>query len=304
MDNGWRPAALQTLATTTIDNVQVIQDAGAVFDSGTATHSLVLHRRPGRGAWTFGAGTVQWSWGLDPEHDPNDPQRANKYTLRVGTDQRGACPEVQQLTVNVLAMMGLVPGSLPPNLRQPDRSTDEEPPSAGVDFAEYRPGTVPTPARLVDVRGWAADDGGVVASVEVSWQGGEPSSRWHPAEIEQLGARVHWSLGWGTQRWELLHGEPPGWRGEGARRPLWLRVADDSGNQAVFRVDDVMKAASDAREYLPEQKPASAAAARQASKQSKQQQQSKQPKPHIPEAVQASVQAANKDPRNNPRTQA
>ena len=43
-------------------------DHGATFDTGTATHSLVLHRRqrPSR-AWVFGAATVQWSWGRTAE---------------------------------------------------------------------------------------------------------------------------------------------------------------------------------------------------------------------------------------------
>ena len=30
----------------------------------------------------FGAGTVQWAWGLDSHHDPNDPPRANKYLFQ------------------------------------------------------------------------------------------------------------------------------------------------------------------------------------------------------------------------------
>ena len=47
VDNGWRPPSLQTLSETTVDNVQALRDYGAVFDTGTATHSLVLHRRPG-----------------------------------------------------------------------------------------------------------------------------------------------------------------------------------------------------------------------------------------------------------------
>ena len=57
VDNGWRPAGLQRLSETTVDNVQVIQDYGATFDSGTATHTLVLHRRAApSNALVFGAG--------------------------------------------------------------------------------------------------------------------------------------------------------------------------------------------------------------------------------------------------------
>ena len=38
--------------------------------AGTATHSLTLYKAPS-GALVFGAGTTQWSWGLDAHHDNN-----------------------------------------------------------------------------------------------------------------------------------------------------------------------------------------------------------------------------------------
>ena len=47
---------------------QRIEDYGSNYGPGTATHSLTLYRAPS-GALVFGAGTVQWSWGLDGEHD-------------------------------------------------------------------------------------------------------------------------------------------------------------------------------------------------------------------------------------------
>jgi hypothetical protein len=53
-----------------------IQDHGSVFDTGSATHRLTMYRASS-GSLVFGAGTVQWVWALDPEHDPNDPPRAN-----------------------------------------------------------------------------------------------------------------------------------------------------------------------------------------------------------------------------------
>ena len=69
-------------------------------------HALVLHRGPdGKGGLTFGAGTVQWSWGLEGLHDVNDPPRANKYAIRVARVDglHGASRDVQQLTANVEA---------------------------------------------------------------------------------------------------------------------------------------------------------------------------------------------------------
>ena len=41
---------------------------GSSFGSGTAVHSLDMYKASS-GAKVFGAGTVQWSWGLDSIHD-------------------------------------------------------------------------------------------------------------------------------------------------------------------------------------------------------------------------------------------
>ena len=60
-----------------------------MFDSGSATHHLVLYRHPISKSLVFGAGTVQWSWGLDENHDTSNgipPERMNGYTIRVGKD--------------------------------------------------------------------------------------------------------------------------------------------------------------------------------------------------------------------------
>ncbi len=74
--------------------------AGRITLSDTTTggknHKMSLYRAPS-GALVFGAGTVQWSWGLDGNHD------------------RGAStedPKMQQATVNLFADMGVQPGSL------------------------------------------------------------------------------------------------------------------------------------------------------------------------------------------------
>ena len=66
--NGVQPAGLMRLSSTTLDNLPVLQDYGSTYGSGPATHSLALYRHSS-GALVFGAGTVQWSWGLDSTHD-------------------------------------------------------------------------------------------------------------------------------------------------------------------------------------------------------------------------------------------
>lgn len=232
VDNGWRPAGLQRLSETTVDNVQVIQDYGATFDSGTATHALVLHRRAAPSyAIVFGAGTVQWSWGLDNQHDVNDPQRSNKYSIRVHEHPQGPCGDVQKLTLNVLADQGVLPSTLAPELAAHGRhlaaSRDERAPTP-YDVS----GSFDSRARLVRVTGRAADaGGGVVASVEVSWDGG--GARWHAASLEALVAEgARWQLTWGDELWHALHGAlpPTSAEAEDDDVPILVRVTDDSGN--------------------------------------------------------------------------
>ena len=68
LDNGFRPAGLIDLSSTTL-SVEKLLDYGSTYGPGQqATHHLTLYRAPS-GALVFGAGTVQWSWGLDKEHD-------------------------------------------------------------------------------------------------------------------------------------------------------------------------------------------------------------------------------------------
>ena len=64
-DNGFRPAGLIKLSSTTLP----VNDVSARLrqhdrQSATATHNLTLYRAPS-GALVFGAGTVYWSWGLE-----------------------------------------------------------------------------------------------------------------------------------------------------------------------------------------------------------------------------------------------
>jgi len=82
----------------------------------------------------------------------------------------------------------------------------------------------------VRVTGRAADaGGGVVASVEVSWDGG--GARWHAASLEALVAEgSRWHLTWGDEAWHALHGALPLTSAEEDDVPIRVRVTDDSGN--------------------------------------------------------------------------
>ena len=208
LDNGFRPAGLMHLSATTVDNVPYIQDFGTVYDSGTATHHLTLYRAES-GALVFGAGMIQWPWGLDAHHDNETGFSAilTSYAIRVGVDVRGPDPRVQQATVNLFADMGVQPATLQPGVVPAEQSSDALAPVANV--------TSPAdgsrlPGGRVMITGTASDaGGGVVTAVEVSVDGGR---RWHPAR--------------GFEQWSYEWQVPPGSR----RVTIMSRAVDDTGN--------------------------------------------------------------------------
>ncbi len=187
LDNGFRPAGLIRMSETTIDGVRYPMDWGSVYDSRTATHALTLYRAPS-GALVFGCGCVQYSWGLDNFHDHPTSVRGrtlNPYSHRVGVDPYGPERAIQQATVNLFADMGVQPANLQPDLDRASASTDDTAPESSV-------GSPTEGARLsgekVAITGTASDQGGVVAGVEVSVDGG---TTWHPAT-----GTSEWSYEW------------------------------------------------------------------------------------------------------------
>ncbi|MEP6799491.1 MAG: N,N-dimethylformamidase beta subunit family domain-containing protein, partial [Lapillicoccus sp.] len=156
LDNGSRPAGLMRLSTTTGASPQEIQDvAGYTVAPGTTTHSLTLYRAAS-GSLVFGAGTIQWGWGLDQYHD--------------GDDSNAADSRMQQATLNMLADMGSAPTTLMAGLVQPTRSTDTTAPV--VTMTSPADGAAIGNGSLATVSGTAIDAGGVVTTVEVSLDGG------------------------------------------------------------------------------------------------------------------------------------
>src|SRR5205814_4136750 len=165
-DNGFRPAGLVPLSTTTLTVSTYLLDYGHTFGTGTATHHLTLYRAPS-GALVFGAGTVQWSWGLD---------KTNAWGQN-GPTSNGPDRNMQQPTVNLFADMGAQPYALMSGLVAGTQSTDTTAPTSTIasptDNASLADGT------KITISGTANDSGGgVVAGVEVSTDGG---STWHPA---------------------------------------------------------------------------------------------------------------------------
>ena len=215
VDNGHRPAGLIHLSETTVDDVQYLQDEGATYDTGTATHHLTLYRHAS-GALVFGAGTCQWAWGLDGHHDNVgglDLQLGrNCYSLRVGVDplRPDGDATIQQATLNLFADMRVLPSTPQPDLTLSHASADAAPP------------TIHARARASGrhLVGYAVDEGGgIVAAVELSADGG---ATWHPTELDL--DRGAWSVACGARSlWDSR--DPCGSEGK-----LMARAADDSGN--------------------------------------------------------------------------
>jgi hypothetical protein len=172
LDNGFRPAGLIRLSSTTVGVSQYLYfspTSGYYFTNGTETHHLTLYRAPS-GALVFGAGTIDWWVAVDSDH--------------AGFTGLPADPNVQQAMVNLLADMGVQPATLQGSLAPATASTDTTPPRSTI--TSPAPGTTVTAGSQVTVSGTAQDfGGGVVGGVEVSVDGG---ATWHPAV-----GRENWS---------------------------------------------------------------------------------------------------------------
>ena len=202
-DNGFRPPGLMDLSSTTDTSAQPFVDYGSITtpsNTATVTHHLTLYRAPS-GALVFGAGTVQWAWGLD--------NGAGSGNSGGSTDSA-----MQQATVNLFADMGNVqPATLMSGLTPATISTDTTPPTSTITSPSS--GATVSDGSAVAISGTATDaGGGVVAGVEVSTDGG---TTWHPATtMSAPNTAVTWSYSW------IAHGSPT--------TTIESRTVDDSGN--------------------------------------------------------------------------
>ncbi|MFI2566035.1 DUF4082 domain-containing protein [Paenarthrobacter sp. NPDC018779] len=161
LDNGFRPAGLVRLSTTTGPVTEYLQDFGNTVKAGTTTHNVTLYKAAS-GALVFSAGSVQWTWGLDQEHDGNGAP---------------ADARMRQAQVNLFADMGALPATLASGLVAATASADKTGPTATINAPAN--GATIAHGASVTVTGTATDaGGGVVAGVEVSTDGG---ASWHPA---------------------------------------------------------------------------------------------------------------------------
>jgi len=206
--------------------VQCIQDHGSVYDTGSPTHRLTMYRAKS-GALVFGAGTVQWVWGLDSHHDVNDAPRANKYSTRVEVDVHGPDITIQQATVNFLADFGSQPTTLPDHLVATTSSTDVTPPTSTIIHLNDTRKT----NRMVTVLVSAQDSDGYVAAVEVSLNGG---IRFHPAQPYDKDGTLVWRYVWGINEFDILYDNALEYNLD-----IRSRAVDDSYNMEQLKPADV-----------------------------------------------------------------
>ena len=191
LDNGSRPAGAVRLSSTTLAGADVLQDYGSTYSTGTAVHNMTLYKAAS-GALVFGAGTVQWSWGLDANHDRGSA---------------AANVSMQQATVNLFADMGSQPSTLMSGLTAATPSADATAPSSTITSPAANSSV--SPGAQVTISGTASDTGGgVVGGVEVSTDGG---TTWHRAT-----GRGTWTYTWAA--------------GSSGTDTIRSRAADDSGN--------------------------------------------------------------------------
>jgi N,N-dimethylformamidase beta subunit-like, C-terminal/Domain of unknown function (DUF4082)/Bacterial Ig-like domain/Bacterial Ig domain len=190
LDNGYRPAGLIRMSTTTGPTPEYLTDFGNTVVPGNTTHHVTQYRAAS-GALIFSAGSIQWAWGLDSHHDGiSEP----------------ADPRIRQATVNILADMDAPATTIASGIVASTKSTDTTPPTVTV--TEPGSGSTIAQGSLITVEGTASDTGGRVAGVEVSSDSG---ASWHPAE-----GRSSFSYT------GVLYGS-----GEGA---IQVRAIDDSAN--------------------------------------------------------------------------
>jgi hypothetical protein len=202
LDNGFRPAGLIRLSTTTESvtgylyfNPSPLPGNYYFGGNAAATHHLTMYRAPS-GALVFGAGTIHWSAAVENNHG--------------GFSGVLADPNAKQATVNLLADMGVQPATLQNGLTPAVASTDTTLPTSTITSPPS--GTKVTVGSSVTISGTAVDSGGgVVGGVEVSVDGG---TTWHPAT-----GRENWS-------YVFTAGNP-------GTLSVQSRAVDDSGNLEV-----------------------------------------------------------------------
>lgn len=134
-------------------------------------HEMSLYRSSS-GALVFGAGTVQYTWGLDDNHDNGN----------FAPDAR-----MQQATLNLFADMGALPTTLMAGMVMPTPSNDNQAPSSTITAPAQNDNI--TTSTYIHITGTATEaGGGVVAGVQISVDNG--------ATWQEATGTTNWSYDW------------------------------------------------------------------------------------------------------------
>jgi len=166
-----QPSGLLAMSYTRRAVPNRLLDFGSTYGTGAGTHTLTVYRDVASHALVFAAGTAHWSWGLD-----RWPDRAvASLDLRM-----------QQATLNLLTDMGAQPSTPQPGLIVSTPGDDNTPPLSVI-TAPAAGAMLPSGAPVM-ITGTASDNGGNVAVVEVSTDGG---ATWTTAA-----GTTNWSFQW------------------------------------------------------------------------------------------------------------
>ncbi|MFN0118304.1 MAG: N,N-dimethylformamidase beta subunit family domain-containing protein, partial [Elusimicrobiota bacterium] len=172
IDNTSRPGGIIYLSSSTyFVPLHMNSERGTGYAPGFATHHLTLFKKES-GAIVFGAGSMQWQWGLDSTHDEGSGLPA--------------VPAIKQATVNLFADMGIQPANLQSGLIAASPSTDITAPTSTITFPLN--GAVVNNGTPLIISGTASDIGGRVGAIEISFNNG---LRWHPTQ-----GREQWTYNW------------------------------------------------------------------------------------------------------------
>ncbi len=145
---------------------------------GGKDHHLVLFRNKVSNALVFGAGSIQFAWGLDATHDP------------VGGLSSSANQATQQFTVNLFAEMGVMPTTLMGGLTSVTAYNDVTPPTTTISAPANN--FVSAPSTPVTISGSSSDhgNGARMGGMEISIDGG---ATWNRLPDNQFTSTINWS---------------------------------------------------------------------------------------------------------------
>lgn len=165
---------------------------------GGKVHKLSLYRHQNN-SLVFGAGTVQWSWGLDGNHDRGESvEDAN----------------MQQATINLFVDMGVLPATIQVGMVA-DSPIDTTAPSSSITSVSN--GAIFSIGTPITISGSASDIGGVVAGIEISVDGG-----------------TTWSMASGTTNWSFYWSPIAV-----GNQTIRCRAFDDNGNMQTAGINPI-----------------------------------------------------------------